>query len=229
MKPTKKTRPEVASIAAGTRVRGTLSGAEDLRIFGRFLGSLELQGTVTVEASGEVDAEISADVVRVFGRLCGAVSARALIELRPGAVVTADLRAPRIAILPGAQVKGAVRSTGGAASEAPRISPPRVVLEVPAEAPRAAPLPPAPPPPVIPDHTVIGALVDSAPPPSPPLRTPVLPRPTASPPPPRVLSGGSDDTQLPPPMPTEMGPPALASEEPGRRRVLVRFKKRGDA
>jgi cytoskeletal protein CcmA (bactofilin family) len=99
---------DVAHIAAGHRVVGTVSAAEDLVILGRVEGRIQSEGMVTVEAGAIVEAEILARHVLIRGVVVGDVSGVEGIEVAAQAQVLGDLRTRRLALRAGGRVAGAV-------------------------------------------------------------------------------------------------------------------------
>ncbi len=113
-------------VAAGTRIRGEMSGPTELLIEGEIEGEIRLDATVTIGAEGAVQGPVSAPVVRVGGRVTGNVTASDRVEVSPSGSVEGDISAPRIVIAEGAFFRGRVDMKGEGASkpEAPRPSPP---------------------------------------------------------------------------------------------------------
>jgi len=103
-------------IAAGSVVRGHLSGQEDLILQGRVEGSVALQGNLDIEPDARADATIEAVTVRVHGTVVGRVVAREGIELSASARVRADLVTPRLVVAEGALFSGAIDMTGAPAA-----------------------------------------------------------------------------------------------------------------
>lgn len=99
---------DVAHIAAGHRVVGTVSAAEDLVILGRVEGRIQSEGMVTIEVGAIVEAEILARHVVIRGVVVGDVSGVEGIEVAAQAQVLGDLRTRRLALKAGGRVAGAV-------------------------------------------------------------------------------------------------------------------------
>jgi cytoskeletal protein CcmA (bactofilin family) len=141
-------------IGRGTRIRGRVSGSVDLEIQGHIEGEVTVEGDVTVDAHGLVGANVSGRRLVVRGAVKGDLVGEEAVVLEDGARVVGDVRAPRVAIGPGALVKGYVqtggidgsaRGKGGAATRAlPR--PAAVPSKQAAPAPAARPAAKAPPP-----------------------------------------------------------------------------------
>ena len=115
-------------IAAGTRIRGEVTGPTELLIEGEIEGEIRLEATVTIGAEGAVQGPISAPLVRVGGRVIGSVNASDRVEVAPSGSVEGDISAPRIIIAEGAFFKGRVEMRGEEAREE-RRSPGAVVPE----------------------------------------------------------------------------------------------------
>jgi cytoskeletal protein CcmA (bactofilin family) len=121
------------TITAGTLVRGRISGAEDIDLFGRVEGQIEIDGVLKIDGNARADAEITASDIYVYGILIGNATATDTIHLTESALVVGDLTAPRIIIDSGARVKGQVEMTGQGSGQQSRPTP------------RRAPAPTAPP------------------------------------------------------------------------------------
>jgi cytoskeletal protein CcmA (bactofilin family) len=105
--------PEATVIGRGTQIRGRVSGQVDLEILGFIDGEVAVDGDVTVDADGLVGANVSARRVVVRGAIRGDLTGEEAVVLEDGARVVGDVRAPRIAIAPGALVRGYVQTGDG--------------------------------------------------------------------------------------------------------------------
>lgn len=97
-----------ACIGVGTTVRGKISGREDLTVAGRLEGTLELEGTLTVEPGGVVKADVVVQRAVIHGIVVGNVEGTESVQLGPEARMLGDIHAPRISIADGARFAGAV-------------------------------------------------------------------------------------------------------------------------
>lgn len=95
-------------IGGSISVEGEISGDEDLVVHGVVKGRIECAGSVAIDPSGEVRAEIRAAHVGIAGRVEGDVVAGDKVEIRPGGRAVGDIKAPRILISDGAVFKGNV-------------------------------------------------------------------------------------------------------------------------
>jgi len=98
-----------AHIGKSVRIKGEVSGSEDLFIDGNVEGNIRLDGNkLTIGQNGQVRANISATTVTIGGKLEGNVHATDRAELKKSAVVMGDIVASRVAIEDGAYFKGSL-------------------------------------------------------------------------------------------------------------------------
>lgn len=100
---------ETATIGRSIRIKGEVTGDENLVIQGHVDGSVDLQKhSVTVGPDGEVKASIVGKVITVEGTVEGDLEAGEQIILRSSASVEGDLTAPRVVLEDGARFRGGV-------------------------------------------------------------------------------------------------------------------------
>jgi cytoskeletal protein CcmA (bactofilin family) len=128
--------PEATVIGRGTQIRGRVSGQVDLEILGHIDGEVAVDGDVTVDAEGLVGANVSGRRLVVRGAVKGDLTGEDAVVLEDGARVVGDVRAPRIAIAPGALVRGYVQTgdAGGPADRGARPAAARVAAPAPSRA-----------------------------------------------------------------------------------------------
>jgi cytoskeletal protein CcmA (bactofilin family) len=109
----------VTIIGRSARVRGRIgaAGDNDLQILGFVEGEISVGGDVTIEAGGMVGAGVTGRKLVVRGAVKGDLNGEESVLLEDGARVVGDVRAPRVAIAPGALVRGYV-DTGNTAAPA---------------------------------------------------------------------------------------------------------------
>lgn len=92
-------------------MQGTLSFKDpiNLRISGRFEGTLETLGNLIIGEKAQVEAQISGDSITVAGRVRGKIVAKQQLRLIAPARVTGDVTTPRLMIEDGAVLNGAVQ------------------------------------------------------------------------------------------------------------------------
>jgi cytoskeletal protein CcmA (bactofilin family) len=124
-------------IAESVVVTGRVTGDGDLEVRGRIDGEIDIQGDLTLVRGSIAKASLAGARVTIGGAVVGDITATDAIVLEATARVVGNLRAPRIALALGAQIRGDLDM--GEIEGTPRARPAA------AAAPRAAraPAPPA--------------------------------------------------------------------------------------
>ena len=102
----KETAEKVVEITAN--MHGTLSfkDAVNLHINGKFEGTLDTRGTLTVGETGSVDAHVTGENIVIAGKVKGDVSAKKMLVLMPTAVLNGNISTPKLSIVEGAIFQG---------------------------------------------------------------------------------------------------------------------------
>ena len=113
-----------SSVAAGIRVRGEISGNEDLLVDGSVEGPIHLgNGQLIVSATGKVVGDVEATELVIFGSVKGDVKSRERLEIKSGGTLVGDVLTARILVEDGAHFKGSIeieRKETARTSEAPQ-------------------------------------------------------------------------------------------------------------
>ncbi|MBI1353342.1 MAG: polymer-forming cytoskeletal protein [Acidobacteria bacterium] len=116
-----------ALIGKSLKVKGTITGHEDLYVDGEIEGTVELEeNSLTVGPNGNVSADVKARDITVLGRLTGNVKAGERIEIRKTGSLEGDLTTSRIVIEDGAVFRGSidiVKADGGSAGSRAGVKP----------------------------------------------------------------------------------------------------------
>ena len=100
-----------ACISQGIRIKGEVTGSEDLFVDGQVDGKLNLtNGSLTIGPNGYVKADVTAREVIVRGRVDGKVSGRDKVQLWSTGQVTGEVQTDRLAIEDGATLRGKVEA-----------------------------------------------------------------------------------------------------------------------
>jgi cytoskeletal protein CcmA (bactofilin family) len=100
-----------ASISQGIKIKGEVTGSEDLFVDGQVDGKLNLtNGSLTVGPNGNVKADVTAREVIVRGKIEGKVSGRDRVQLLSTGQVTGEVQTARLAIEDGAMLRGKVEA-----------------------------------------------------------------------------------------------------------------------
>ncbi len=110
-------RPRVTQIAAGTCIRGEVTGGTEVLVEGEVQGAVRVTATVVVGAGGLVAGPIAAQVVRIAGKVVGEVRAIDRVEVGNAGTVEGDIAAPRVVLAEGAFFKGMIQMQGDKARD----------------------------------------------------------------------------------------------------------------
>lgn len=100
-----------ACISLGIRIKGEVTGSEDLFVDGQVDGKLSLtNGSLTIGPNGHVKADVTAREVIVRGTVEGRVSAFDKVQLWSTGEVTGEVQTDRLAIEDGALLRGKVEA-----------------------------------------------------------------------------------------------------------------------
>lgn len=104
-------RGEACIISQGIRIKGEVTGSEDLFVDGLVDGKLSLtNGSLTIGPNGQVKADVTARDVIVRGKVEGKVSARDKVLLASTGQVNGEVQTDRLAIEDGALLRGKVEA-----------------------------------------------------------------------------------------------------------------------
>ncbi len=89
-------------------MQGTLSFKDpvNLRINGKFEGTLDTKGNLTVGETATIDAHIIGENIIIAGRVKGDILAKSRLVLLPTASVHGDIKTPKLNIVEGAIFQG---------------------------------------------------------------------------------------------------------------------------
>src|SRR6202049_4078400 len=100
-----------AWLGPGLKIKGQISGTEDLQVECQVDGPISLgEHRLTVGQNGHVSGEITATEVVVFGEVSGNLLASGRIEIKKHGSVIGDLTTSRIMIEDGAYYKGSIET-----------------------------------------------------------------------------------------------------------------------
>src|SRR5690348_16798915 len=101
-----------ACISQGIKIKGEVTGSEDLFVDGQVDGKLSLtNGSLTIGPNGHVKADVTAREVIVRGIVEGKVSGRDKVQLSSTGQVTGEVQTDRLAIEDGALLRGRDRKS----------------------------------------------------------------------------------------------------------------------
>jgi cytoskeletal protein CcmA (bactofilin family) len=95
-------------IGKGITIKGNLTGGGDLVIEGRVEGQVALKNHLTIESTGNVQADIRAEELTINGEASGNIDASTRVAINASARVAGDVKAPRVVIEDGAVFNGTI-------------------------------------------------------------------------------------------------------------------------
>jgi excisionase family DNA binding protein len=104
---------KVLDVHAG--MQGTLRFDDpvNLRINGKFEGTLDTKGMLMVGQKADIKANITGDSVSIAGNVTGNIKAMKSLKLEPTAKLTGDVETPSLTVLEGAILNGRLNMTHG--------------------------------------------------------------------------------------------------------------------
>ena len=110
-----KKREDEKILDVNAAMQGTLvfSDPVNLRINGKFEGTLNTKGSLIVGESAQVDADIIGETVIVSGKVRGKIKATKMLTFSSTAQVVADVEAPRLTVEDGAFFNGKCKMPQG--------------------------------------------------------------------------------------------------------------------
>jgi excisionase family DNA binding protein len=96
-------------------MQGSLVFSEpvNLRINGRFEGTLTTKGSLMIGENAVVNSEIVGESIAISGKVCGKIRATKIVSLNSSAQVMADIETPEISITEGAIFNGRCKMPQG--------------------------------------------------------------------------------------------------------------------
>jgi cytoskeletal protein CcmA (bactofilin family) len=102
------------------KIRGEMTGDEDVLVDGQLEGRIELTKTLTIGRNADVSAEVQAASVSVGGKFQGNILAGSRVEIDNSATVIGNVTSPRISIADGAYFNGSIEMTGRTSDDGKR-------------------------------------------------------------------------------------------------------------
>ncbi len=111
---------DLATIGSSIRIKGDLTGDEDLLVQGQIEGKISLKSNdVTVGQNGRVQADIHGKNIRVEGEVRGNLFGQQEIVIRASGRVQGNLVAPRVTLENGSKFRGSIDMEAGTKPQPP--------------------------------------------------------------------------------------------------------------
>jgi cytoskeletal protein CcmA (bactofilin family) len=115
-----------AVIGSTIKIKGDVTGKENLVIEGKVEGSVELAGhDLTIGAAGQVIADLTAKTVKVEGQITGDITGTEKVIITKSGRVLGNIVAPRVTLEDGAKFKGSIDMDPGVDSPEIAVAPKR--------------------------------------------------------------------------------------------------------
>jgi len=102
-----------AVLGPSISIKGDLAGEEDLLIEGQVEGQISFRNnTVTIGASGRVQADVYCKVIHVDGQVKGNLHGEEKVVIRKSGVVEGNAVAPRVILEDGSRFRGSIEMRG---------------------------------------------------------------------------------------------------------------------
>jgi len=101
--------PSLNLISEGTRIKGTITSQNDLRISGRLDGEAICKGKIIVATTARVDGNITTVEADIAGNITGTLKVSDRLTLRKSAIVGGDIYTKVLVVEEGAQMNGNCR------------------------------------------------------------------------------------------------------------------------
>lgn len=95
-------------VAKGLTIEGKIEGTGDVRIAGRFKGTINVKGEFRIDPGASIEGEVSADAVLVGGEVNGKIVAASRVELKESGSLVGDLKAGSLTVAAGSKMRGNV-------------------------------------------------------------------------------------------------------------------------
>lgn len=110
-------KDEVTIISAGVLIEGKITTNGNIRIDGNINGDVLADGNITVGETGEINGEITGEMVNIGGSVNGAVNAREKLTLEGKSHLKGDLVTKILVIEAGASFEGRSSMSGTRTAE----------------------------------------------------------------------------------------------------------------
>ena len=110
---------EVTIISSGVVIEGKVNSNGNIRVDGTIKGDITAQGNLTVGDSGNIQGQLTGDIVTIGGKVEGSVNAKDKLVLESKSVLKGDIITKVLVVEAGAVFEG--RSSMSGHSSTPKI------------------------------------------------------------------------------------------------------------
>lgn len=114
---------ETATLGATIKVKGDISGDENLMIEGQVEGTVNLAShELTVGKSGKVHADVTAKVIRIAGEVHGDITGKEKVFVSSTSNIKGNIVTPKMTLEEGARFKGTIDIDPSHANGSPSVA-----------------------------------------------------------------------------------------------------------
>jgi cytoskeletal protein CcmA (bactofilin family) len=95
---------EMSILGPSSRVTGRISGKGAIRVEGKLVGTVSVNGPVEVAEAASVQGDVSGESLDLSGSLVGNVSTTGAVVIRAGALLHGEVKGAEVAVEPGSRV-----------------------------------------------------------------------------------------------------------------------------
>lgn len=99
-------REKIAVLGVNTFYEGDLEFKESLKIKGKYIGTINSEGTLYLEESSSFEGKVNVGRIVVSGEVVGDITAKEHIEVLDKSRIKGNLKAPVIRIADGVKIEG---------------------------------------------------------------------------------------------------------------------------
>lgn len=107
-----KQNPKATVIAHGVSVEGNFSGESDMIIEGEVSGTVHTLANLSVGPDAKITASVAATNAVVAGKIRGNIVIEERLDLLESSVISGDVEAKILSVVPGAKINGKISMNG---------------------------------------------------------------------------------------------------------------------
>ena len=122
LSPEERRSEETTIISAGVKIEGKVKSNGNIRVEGQIEGDIESRGSVVIGGNGEVNGQISAELISIAGSVTGTVKAKNKLTLEEKGNLKGDIFTKSLIVKEGAQFDGKCKMGDSFSSHTAEVS-----------------------------------------------------------------------------------------------------------
>jgi cytoskeletal protein CcmA (bactofilin family) len=95
-------------LAPGLTAEGTITGNGNVRLAAQFMGTINVTGTVAIDAGATVEGEVQASHVLISGCVRGQILSRSRVDLKETGTVIGEVKAETVTVAAGSKMQATI-------------------------------------------------------------------------------------------------------------------------